>query len=143
MEPRSGPSRREVLQGAAAMTIGLALGAVRTPAAAADELPAAAGLDAPPALERRGRTLTLHGEFGGPDLDTSLWIPRYLGFRMPPDVGNTQFRFENGAIVLSITADTPPFGSRFSRPKEQVSSIQTAQGDYNQGSFVVDHVEPP
>jgi len=91
-------------------------------------------------IEKPGWELTKNDEFNGTTLDESLWVPRYLGFRTPLDRGNADYYFKDGSIVLRVTESMPTYFTSGSSMK--VSSIQTAQGDFHQGSYVKDHDEP-
>ena len=91
-------------------------------------------------IDKTGWSLTEHDEFNKTTLDESLWFPRYLGFRTSLDRGNADYYFNDGSIVLRVDEDTPTYFA--SGDKMKVSSIQTAQGDFHQGSTVKHHDEP-
>jgi beta-glucanase (GH16 family) len=91
-------------------------------------------------IAKSGWVLTKDDEFNGTSLDTSLWIPRYLGFRTSTDRGNADYYFKDGSIVLRVTDSMPTYFS--SGDQMKVSSLQTAQGDFHQGSYTKDHNEP-
>ncbi|MCK8488724.1 family 16 glycosylhydrolase [Paenibacillus sp. MBLB2552] len=91
-------------------------------------------------IDKPGWVLTKHDEFNGTTLDTSLWVTRYLGFRTSTDRGNADYDFKDGSIVLRVTDRTPTYYS--SGDPMKVSSLQTAQGDFHQGSYTKHHNEP-
>lgn len=91
-------------------------------------------------IAKTGWVLTKNDEFNGTTLDTSLWIPRYLGYRTSTDRGNADYYFKNGSIVLRVTESMPTYYS--SGDQMKVSSLQTAQGDFHQGNYNKNHNEP-
>ncbi|CAM3804823.1 family 16 glycosylhydrolase [Cohnella lubricantis] len=97
--------------------------------------------DTPPnPIDKPGWVLTKNDEFNGSTLDTNLWVPRYLGFRTSTDRGNAEYTFRDGSLVLQVNSNTPNYFA--SGDQMKVSSIQTAQGDFHQASYVKDHNEP-
>lgn len=91
-------------------------------------------------IEKSGWVMTKNDEFNGTTLDTSLWVPRYLGFRTSTDRGNADYYFKNGSLVLRVTDSMPTYYSGGDQMK--VSSLQTAQGDFHQSGYTKNHNEP-
>lgn len=75
--------------------------------------------------------LTFEDNFDSDTLDESKWFSRYLGFRTSLDRGNAEYTFRDGKLVLQVFEDTPSYSTKGNM---QISSIQTAQGNYHQGS---------
>jgi beta-glucanase (GH16 family) len=83
--------------------------------------------------EKSGWKLTFNDEFNGPNLDTTKWFTRYLGFRTDMKNANSNYFFEDGCLVLEVNEAM----------SWKVSSIQTAQGNFHQWKrSEINHFEP-
>ncbi len=83
--------------------------------------------DCPPnPLEKAGYTLEFHDEFDGPLLDTNKWLPFYLPHWSSRAQSAANYYFEQGNLVLQITADQQPWCSEFDGAIK-ASSIQTGE----------------
>ncbi len=86
--------------------------------------PVNAGGFPPNPLHKPGYTLERHDEFDGPSLDERLWLPTYLPHWGSRAATVPRYAFEDGALVLQIERDQPPWCPEFDGDV-RVSSIQT------------------
>lgn len=75
-------------------------------------------------LTRPGYVLEWHDEFDGPDLDPTKWLPSYLPHWSSRQQSAPRYRFQDGMLVLQITADQQPWCPEFDG-LVKASSIQT------------------
>lgn len=75
-------------------------------------------------LEKPGYRLDFHDEFDGPPLDAQKWLPFYLPQWSSRARSAPRYSFENGSLILQITADQPPWCPEFDG-LNRTSSLQT------------------
>jgi hypothetical protein len=86
-------------------------------------------------LEKPGYTLEFNDEFDGPDINTDKWVPFYLPHWSSRAQTAPRYYFEDGALILQITKDQPPWCPEFDG-EVRCSSIQTGEFAGEVGSTI-------